>query len=848
MSSDFDPYYKWLGIRPDEQPPNHYRLLAVAIFESDPDVISIAADQRMAHIRSFQTGPHSALSQTLMNDIAAARVCLLNPEKKSAYDESLRRMMATMTSPPEPPPVTTVEPLLTLDFASSRAAPVYAPPPANRRRKTQPWHVSLIVVAIALFVVTTVVFLNRKGVKPTDPSPAKATVASSPDDGSPRPKPQVAADENTSKMALAKTKDTPSQSKAGSLLPPSSVGEDLASDPGSPEPTSNAKPTASGRSTPDAQADGTSKSSLLQGRFQVRYENGFFRTVHFQGTRCIVESEEWNGRETPSSVEGKVSCQADGSMRIAFPNWEQEIWHIGSSGIVVDHWMAGANLSGPRTHRARAETLEGQGPTANGTPAPSDRSPIPTDDAQARGMRLVKEVYGEEYDGAKTIEQKRALARKLLMKAKESGADQTSQFLLLKLAKDVAIQAVDGQTAFEAIDRMDEVFQVDGLEMKCEVLAALSKKARLGTDHRAIARQANEVIDAANEHDRFDLATELAELAISEANAAHDTELMKHIRSRMSSLRELKSACDEAQQAVETLKQTPDDSAANLAAGRYYCFCKNDWAKGLPMLTRGSDSTMKELATKDLGTPQMPEDQVKIGDAWWELAAQKEGTERQSVESRAAYWYNRALPHVSGLIKDKIEKRLKERTSEVAVQAPSGESPSKLATVMVGHFMVGMSQRKSKERKIVCWEFRPDRSLWVKDGQMGEWTATDAQVRVVFSDKALGEASLRPKGRDIFVGSQIRANGETWICELQKVFVVAVWEHRWPDGRSKITCWSNGHLDTPNGTNTWERKGDKLILRHSNGWIDTCTLSPDGKSYTGQNQSGARISGKLISE
>ena len=52
--SDFDPYYKWLGIPPDEQPPSYYRLLGLPNFEADPDVIDNAVNQRMAHIRTFQ--------------------------------------------------------------------------------------------------------------------------------------------------------------------------------------------------------------------------------------------------------------------------------------------------------------------------------------------------------------------------------------------------------------------------------------------------------------------------------------------------------------------------------------------------------------------------------------------------------------------------------------------------------------------------------------------------------------------------------------------------------------------------------------------------------------------------
>ncbi len=82
MSDAFDPYYKWLGIAPEEQPASHYRLLAIRDFEPDPEVIDSAADRQMSHVRSFQTGAHSADSQRVLNELSAARLCLLNPAKK----------------------------------------------------------------------------------------------------------------------------------------------------------------------------------------------------------------------------------------------------------------------------------------------------------------------------------------------------------------------------------------------------------------------------------------------------------------------------------------------------------------------------------------------------------------------------------------------------------------------------------------------------------------------------------------------------------------------------------------------------------------------------------------------
>jgi serine/threonine protein kinase len=90
MSAGFDPYHKWLGVPPADQPPHHYRLLGIALFESDSDVIEGAADRQMAHVRTFQSGQHSALSQQILNELAAAKVCLLNPQKKAAYDADLR--------------------------------------------------------------------------------------------------------------------------------------------------------------------------------------------------------------------------------------------------------------------------------------------------------------------------------------------------------------------------------------------------------------------------------------------------------------------------------------------------------------------------------------------------------------------------------------------------------------------------------------------------------------------------------------------------------------------------------------------------------------------------------------
>src|SRR5947208_16898289 len=87
MAEKFDAYYKWLGIPPKDQPPSHYRLLGLEVFESDPEVIDRAANRLMDYLHSITDGEHLAQSQTLLNQIATARLCLLDEAEKARYDE-----------------------------------------------------------------------------------------------------------------------------------------------------------------------------------------------------------------------------------------------------------------------------------------------------------------------------------------------------------------------------------------------------------------------------------------------------------------------------------------------------------------------------------------------------------------------------------------------------------------------------------------------------------------------------------------------------------------------------------------------------------------------------------------
>jgi hypothetical protein len=69
-----------------------------------------------------------------------------------------------------------------------------------------------------------------------------------------------------------------------------------------------------------------------------------------------------------------------------------------------------------------------------------------------------------------------------------------------------------------------------------------------------------------------------------------------------------------------------------------------------------------------------------------------------------------------------------------------------------------------------------------------------------------------------------------------------------------VDFYSNGRLDTPESVNTWMLRGNQLVLcwytpqaKPFGVYVDTCTLSKDGKFYQGRSLAGAPVNGEKIS-
>jgi len=100
VMTQFDPYYIWLGIPPHQQPPNHYRLLGLAPFESDVKAIAEAAQLQVERVRNSASRSEEAVARQILAQIVAAKSCLGQTESKAKYDRRLQQHMATANDPP----------------------------------------------------------------------------------------------------------------------------------------------------------------------------------------------------------------------------------------------------------------------------------------------------------------------------------------------------------------------------------------------------------------------------------------------------------------------------------------------------------------------------------------------------------------------------------------------------------------------------------------------------------------------------------------------------------------------------------------------------------------------------
>ncbi|MDZ7620613.1 MAG: SUMF1/EgtB/PvdO family nonheme iron enzyme [Patescibacteria group bacterium] len=605
MADIFDPYYEWLGIPPAEQPPHHYRLLGLGPFEENADVIANASDRQMGHLRGFAAGKHSHFSQKLLNEVAAARVCLLNADKKAEYDALLRQQLA-VPMPPIPratPVASAVTPVGTgLPHVATDYLEADSPLPAYLSR-SKPMVVTVGAAAAFVLLASLVWWLSGLGKSPQpDPSGTELAQAELAD---PSPDP-----------AAVGTLPTTDPVEPSPEQPEPEQPEPTHPTPSDPLPTDPEPALPPMTETPDKP----------------------------------TEEPEQPDVPRPDSPEGPMVESPDEPVPAEIPA-----------------------EPGPAT----VPSVQ-----AEETPPPSmhvTRKPVPSAAEQQEVRRVLDETY--DTGAARNPTERMALVDQLVGLI-EAGDDASERFVLLRRASELASDAGEGERMMRLVGQIADEFDVDRLRVQAAMLEGLSKKVATEDQIGVLVQVASPVIDEALTSGRFDLADSLSAAVYRTCQATAGRAFRVEALNRRRKVQEQRGLWDEMQAARVTLQANPDDEAASLAMGRWFCFVREDWEQGAPHLAKGSQPELKALAARDLSATALePSAQVELADAWWDMgSAATDPRAKMAQLRRATHWYRQAQPELpSTLLKAKVAKRLDEFAKLNQTETPqtaSGPPPA----------------------------------------------------------------------------------------------------------------------------------------------------------------------------
>jgi hypothetical protein len=112
--------------------------------------------------------------------------------------------------------------------------------------------------------------------------------------------------------------------------------------------------------------------------------------------------------------------------------------------------------------------------------------------------------------------------------------------------------------------------------------------------------------------------------------------------------------------AMIKLLDAPSDKEANLVVGKYCCLEMGRWDVGAPILARGSDAGLKAVAEMELIKPEGAMQQIELADRWSELGMKSFGPTKEQLMARSFHWYAQSYYSLSGITRDRIDKRLEE--------------------------------------------------------------------------------------------------------------------------------------------------------------------------------------------
>lgn len=452
---------------------------------------------------------------------------------------------------------------------------------------------------------------------------------------------------------------------------------------------------------------------------------------------------------------------------------------------------------------------------------------IPEADARTKALEKLQAENKAAFDKAKTeVKARLDLAGELIKGV--AGKAPPEQFVRLEQAWKLAAQGGDFHTASWAIEELDEQFQVDMIALKSEALKSAVQVATGVDNNTDLTDHTLKLILDAVERDNYDLATALGQVADDAARKSKDLPLVLTVQRERKWIAATKQNYQALKPFVDRLEKDPTDAEANLEVGKYLCYLKGDWERGLYLLAQSNDAKMRLLAQRDLSKPEAAKEQIEVGDAWWDVAGTHTDQVKVHMQQRAAFWYQQAVSSVEGLAQGKLEERIAAVPLSPKQGVPWDYSgpPGKIKQVG-NHFGNIFAVTFSPDGKLVAsggsdtqaiiWELKTGKKLHVLTGHTSTvWgVAFDAKGKYLYTSGWDGMAWQW----DVLTGKKLQRYPPQ--NQFGSMYGIAVS----PNGRQLLTGTSDSAV------RLWDIKTGKLIhtLHGHKGPVYGVTFFADGK-------------------
>lgn len=298
--------------------------------------------------------------------------------------------------------------------------------------------------------------------------------------------------------------------------------------------------------------------------------------------------------------------------------------------------------------------------SADGT----ERAPVPSMEARKAAAAKVRDVFGGDVSKATSADAKARLAKELVGHAAGT-ADPIDRYVLLDGARSLAMEAGNVDLVLEVLNAIAAAYFVDADEAEVQALESLAGKAPID----AVGKIAERLMAAGQKaaaSGAIDSAEDIAQSAVKAARRGKDRDLQRTSLEALAAIREQKTVVAREKSLEDKVRQAPDDIDALTALGIYRCFVKGDWDSGIPLLAKGNDPLLRDLARMEAAGAAAGAQHAALGDRWWEFSARAPKDQQAGAETRAQMHYGLALSELTGLEQARITKRIEEIEHKLA--------------------------------------------------------------------------------------------------------------------------------------------------------------------------------------